>query len=163
MMTPTRAAVTVAAAAFAAAVVSLLVVEQAWPDAAVNAGNTTSAPGVRLVIRSNRVVGLYPGARAPLILAIENRNRFAVRIRSIDVRVAAITNKRRCRGNRMNIRVIRNWHRRVVVAAESSKRLDSRLGNSTTSMFSVVMPHSVVNACQGATFTLRYAAKATRA
>ena len=168
-MARTRAAVIVAAAtaataATAVAGAALVAGERTHGDlGGVSGEGARSAAVIRLVVTSKRVDRLYPGARPPLVLTVHNRYRFAVRIRAIRVRVAAKTSRVSCIGSRQNIHVVRNHFRSFVVPARRSTQVGAPGRRTRKPMFVVAMPHSVVDACQGATFTLRYRAWGTRA
>jgi hypothetical protein len=103
----------------------------------------------RVGITSERVLGLYPGVRRSLILTVHNRDtRHSVRVRRIRVRDVATT-RRGCAPSRRNLR-IRQYRGRVLTIPPRGRR---------RVVLRVRMPYTVANACQRATFKLRYSAQ----
>jgi hypothetical protein len=103
----------------------------------------------RVRITSNRVLGLYPGARKRLILTLHNRDtRHSVRIRRIRVRDVATT-KRGCAASRRNLRIRQYRGRMLTLPPRGRRRV----------VLQLTMPYTVANACQRATFKLRYTAQ----
>jgi hypothetical protein len=103
----------------------------------------------RVLITSNRVLGLYPGARKSLILTLHNRDtRRSVRIRRIGVRDVATT-KRGCAASPRNLRI----------SEYAGDVLTIPPGGGRSVALRMTMPYTVANACQRATFTLRYTAE----
>jgi hypothetical protein len=95
---------------------------------------------------SNGVRGLYPGAKKTLTLTLRNSDpKRAVVVRRVRVRDVGTT-ARGCAPSRRNLR-IRDPRFRVF-------RL--RPGRSRHVFARLTMPNTVVNACQGAVFRLRY-------
>jgi hypothetical protein len=105
----------------------------------------------RVRITSKRVVGLYPGARKRLILTLRNRDtRHSVRIRRIRVDDVGTT-RRGCAPSQRNLRIRQYRGRMLTVPPRGRRRVVVRL----------TMPYTVANACQRATFKLRYSAQTT--
>ena len=97
-------------------------------------------------VKSNRVRGLYPGAKKTLTLTLQNSDRkHSVLVRRVRVRDAA-TSKRGCAASRRNLTIRNPRFRPVRLGPGRSRRVVARL----------TMPNTVSNACQGATFRLRY-------
>ncbi len=94
-----------------------------------------------------RVVGLYPGARTRLVIAVHNRGRRRLRVHSITTR--ARDAKPGCSAK--NVRVAA-FHGRLPVGA-------GRWRNVTVSVR--MLPTTAV-ACQGAVFPLVFSGRATR-
>jgi hypothetical protein len=111
----------------------------------VASGNSRSA---RIV--SNRVVGLYPGARKDLILTLRNPNRNrSIRIRRLRVRDVATT-RRGCAPSPSNMRIRQYAGPAIRIPAGGTQRVRVLL----------TMPNTVANACQRATFKLHYSLQA---
>jgi hypothetical protein len=109
--------------------------------------------GSRLRIRSEPVLGLYPGATRKLTLTIHNRDHHrSVVVYRLRVRNTA-TSRRGCSASRRNLAIRQYAGRPLVVAPRGTRRVVVRL----------TMPYTVANACQRAAFRLRYSARvATR-
>jgi hypothetical protein len=129
---------------FGACIPAALIVARAparWQPA--SAGRYGSG---RVRITSNRVSGLYPGARRTLILTLHNSvSRHAVVVRRLRVRDAA-TSKRGCAPSRRNLRI----------RYPKIGRLRIRPGRSRRVVALLTMPNTVAKACQRAVFRLRY-------
>jgi hypothetical protein len=92
------------------------------------------------------VRGLYPGAKKTLILTVRNSDaRRGVVVRRVRVRDAATT-KHGCAPSRTNLRIRQPSVRPFRLGPHRSRRVVAR----------ITMPNTVVNACQGAIFRLRY-------
>jgi hypothetical protein len=108
-----------------------------------SAGSHGSGP-VR--VKSNRVRGLYPGAKKTLTLILRNSDRkHSVLVRRVRVRDAA-TSRRGCAASRRNLTIRNPRFRPFRLGPGRSRRVVTRL----------TMPNTVANACQGAMFRLRY-------
>jgi hypothetical protein len=97
-------------------------------------------------ISSNRVVDLYPGATRHLILTLRNPNRNrSITIRRVRVR-DVVTTRRGCTASPRNL-VIRQYAGPAIrIPAGATRRVTVPL----------TMPNTVADACQRATFKLRY-------
>jgi len=136
---------------------ALLALPLTLPAAAF--GETTGADGWQLVpsrtsplvrIRGNRVSGLYPGVSKELILTLQSSDhRQSIVVRRVRVRDVATTN-RGCAPTRRNL-AIRQYRGAPIRIPPGQAR------NVTVLLF---MLHTVSNACQRATFRLRYTAQA---
>ena len=106
----------------------------------------------RVAITGVPVTGLYPGATRPLTVKVTNSYPFAITVTPLTTRVRS-TNKLGCTGAATNL----------VVVPAGARSLPIRAHRSKTVLLQVSMPASVANACQGATFSLSFSARATRA
>jgi hypothetical protein len=126
--------------------------------AAVLAGRTPAGwqPGAArqeghgsVPITSNRISGLYPGARKTLTLTLHNfDSRHGIVVRRVRVRDLGTT-KRGCAPSRRNLRIHQPPARAFRIRARGTRRVTALL----------TMPNTVANACQRAVFTLGYTAK----
>jgi hypothetical protein len=97
-------------------------------------------------VKSNRVRGLYPGATRRLILTLRNSDRkHGFVIRRVKVREVATT-KRHCKPSARNLRIHNPTFRAFRLEPGRSRGVAALLA----------MPNTVVDACQGAVFSLRY-------
>jgi hypothetical protein len=104
-------------------------------------------------VTATPVTGLYPGAPARnLALQIKNTYPYAVKITAVKAKIAAATNRPGCAGTRTNLIVS---HRGGPFTIKPKK--------SSPVIMTVVMPLTVVDACQGATFKITFTARAVRA
>jgi hypothetical protein len=122
-------------------------------------GARTGAGGWQLVpgktsplvrITGNRVTGLYPGVRKELILTLHNSDpKHSIVVRHVRVRDFATTS-RGCAPVRRNL------------AIRQYKGAPIRIPHGQTRTVTVLlaMPNTVSDACQRATFRLRYTAQA---
>jgi hypothetical protein len=137
-------------------VLALLALSLTGP--AVVLGDRTGAAGWQLVpsgssplvrITDNRVTGLYPGVSKELILTLHNTDpKHGIVVRHIRIRDIATT-KRGCAPKRRNL-AIRQYKGAPV-------RIP--LGRTRTVSALLSMPNTVSDACQQATFRLRYTAR----
>ena len=104
-------------------------------------------------IKGVPVTGLYPGATRPLKVTITNTYAFPIQVAAPTAKVATTTNKAGCTGAASNLGITSAGLRRLPIRAHKKK----------TVVLQVAMPPTVANACQGATFTISFRAKATRA
>ncbi len=102
-------------------------------------------------VTSTPVTGLYPGASKALTVRIKNTYAYPVKVTSVTTNLAATTTRPGCAGTRTNLVVSR---RGGAIAIAS--------GKSANVVMTVVMPTTVVDACQGATFKLTFTAQAVR-
>lgn len=102
-------------------------------------------------VTATPLTGLYPGATKTLTLQIKNTYPYAVKITAVKTKIAAATNRAGCAGTRTNLIVS---HRGGAFTIKPKK--------STSIIMTVVMPPTVVNACQGATFKITFTARAVR-
>ena len=97
-------------------------------------------------VKSNRIRGLYPGAKKTLTLTLRNSDRkHSVVVRRVRVRDAATT-RRGCAASRRNLTILDPRFRPFRLGPGRRRRVVARL----------TMPKTVTNACQGAVFRLRY-------
>jgi hypothetical protein len=139
-------------------VLALLALSLAGP--AVLLGDRTAAAGWQLVpsgssplvrITSNRVTtGLYPGVSKELILRLQNSDpKHAIVVRRVRVRDIATTN-RGCAPSRRNLAIRQHKGAPVRIPPGQTRTVSALLS----------MPNTVADACQRATFKLRYTARA---
>jgi|SRR5436190_16217672 hypothetical protein len=102
-------------------------------------------------VTATPLTGLYPGASKSLSLQIKNTYPYPVKITAIKTRIAAGTSRPGCAGTRTNLLVSRKGG---AIAVKPKK--------STPVIMTVVMPTTVVDACQGATFKITFTARAVR-
>jgi hypothetical protein len=102
-------------------------------------------------VTSRPVTGLYPGLRRPLTLRIANTYAYPVKVTSLKARVAAATNRPGCAGSAQNLTVIPH-----------AGPIAVRPKKTVPVVMTVVMPATVADACQGATFAITFAAHAVR-
>ena len=137
-------------------VLALLALSLTGP--AVLLGDRTGAAGWQLVpsgssplvrITDNPVTGLYPGVSKELILRLQNSDpKHGIVVRRVRVRDIATTNSG-CAPTRRNL-AIRQYKGAPV-------RIPSGQTRTVTALLS--MPNTVSEACQRATFKLRYTAR----
>jgi hypothetical protein len=97
-------------------------------------------------VKSNRIRGLYPGAKKTLTLTLRNSDRdHSVVVRRVRVRDAATT-RRGCTAVRRNLTIRNPRFHPFRLGPGRRRRVVARL----------TMPNTVANACQGAVFWLRY-------
>jgi hypothetical protein len=97
------------------------------------------------------VTGLYPGAGRALTLQIKNTYPYPVRITAVKAKVAAATSRPGCAGITTNLTVT---HRGGAFTIKPKK--------TAPLIMTVVMPKTVADACQGATFKITFTARAVR-
>jgi hypothetical protein len=103
-------------------------------------------------ITSKTMPGLYPGAKRTLTLILRNRNSTrGVEIQRVRVRNVGTT-KRGCAPAPRNLRIRQPPARMIRIPPRGVGRVKALL----------TMPNTVVNACQGAVFKLRYSARTWR-
>jgi len=102
-------------------------------------------------VTSTPVTGLYPGATRTLTLRIKNTYAYPVKVTSVKTKLAAATTRPGCAGSRTNLLVSR---RGGTIAIKPKK--------TANVVMTVVMPSTVVNECQGATFRITFTAHAVR-
>jgi hypothetical protein len=106
---------------------------------------STSSKGGAFAIRGN-VTGLYPGRKKHFPVTVSNRNRFAIRVTSIRVRVG---NAAGC--SRSNL-VVGNFRGSLRVGAQRTRRV----------WLPITMRRSAPDACMGARLKLTYSGKAVK-
>ena|SRR6185437_655991 len=97
------------------------------------------------------VTGLYPGAGRGFTLQIKNTYPYPVRITAVKAKVAAATNRPGCAGIQTNLTVT---HKGGAFTIRPKK--------AAAVIMTVVMPKTVADACQGATFKITFTARAVR-
>jgi hypothetical protein len=102
-------------------------------------------------VTSSPVTGLYPGLRRTLTVRIKNTYAYRVKVTSVKARVAAATSRPGCTGAAQNL---------IVTPHTGPLAVGPR--KTAAVVMTVVMPLTVANACQGATFTITFAAHAVR-
>lgn len=132
----------------AAAVAVLVVATTALAGAAATRplGKNKRRPAVSFTLRGH-VGGLFPGASRRLVIAVHNRSRRSLRVRSITTRVRDA--KRGCRARNLRVSAFRG---RLRIGPRRSRRVAVR----------VRMLPSAPAACQGAVFRLAFRGRATR-
>ena len=104
-------------------------------------------------VTSSPATGLYPGEPPqPLMLRIKNTYGYAVKITAVKTKLAAATNRPGCAGTRANL-VISHKAGVIVIKPKTTVPV----------VMTVVMPPTVADACQGATFRMTFTARAVRA
>jgi hypothetical protein len=103
-------------------------------------------------ISSSAVTGLYPGATKPLIVRVKNTYAYPIKVPVLKTTLAAVTTRPGCAGTRANLLVSR-----------SGGAITIKPRKTAAVVMTVVMPASVADACQGATFTLTFTARAVLA
>jgi hypothetical protein len=104
-------------------------------------------------VKTSPVTGLYPGEPPqPLTLRIKNTYGYAVKITAVKTKLAAATNRPGCTGTRANLVVS---HKAGAIVIKPKK--------TAAVVMTVVMPPTVADACQGATFRMTFTARAVRA
>ena len=114
-----------------------------WQPASARSGSSG-----RVKITSNRVTGLYPGARKLLVLTLRNRTRRRLAVRRIRIRIASTT-KTGCAPSASNLAIQQPSRRKLRLRARGRRRI----------AVTISMPNSVADACQDAVFKLRYTAQ----
>ena len=135
--------------AAAAGVASHIAVSGASPDR----GRMELIASVRhaVSVTATPVTGLYPGAAKNLALQIKNTYPYAVKITAVKAKIAAATNRPGCAGTRTNLTLT---HRGRAFTINPRK--------AAPVIMTVVMPRTVADACQGATFKITFTARAVR-
>lgn len=103
-------------------------------------------------VTSTAVTGLYPGATKSLTLRIKNTYAFPVKITAVKTKIAAATNSPGCAGTRTNLLVSHKAGTSTIKPKKTTPPI----------VMTVVMPKTVENACQGATFKITFTARAVR-
>jgi hypothetical protein len=112
--------------------------------------SVASANSGPIPIASKHVTGLYPGAKKDLILIVRNPNRNrSITIRRLRVRDVATT-RRGCAPSVRNLQI--RQYRGPAIHIPAGGARDVRV--------ILTMPNTVADACQRATFRLRYSLKA---
>ncbi|HEX3332361.1 MAG TPA: hypothetical protein VHS27_20740 [Gaiellales bacterium] len=104
-----------------------------------------------VTVTATPITGLYPNDSQTMTVQIRNTYTYPVRITAVKTKVAAATNHPGCTGSRTNILVS---HRNGAFTIKPKKAVPV--------MMTVVMPKTVSNACQGATFKFTFTARAVR-
>jgi hypothetical protein len=107
-----------------------------------------SSSSGRVRITSNRVTGLYPGARKQLLLTLRNTTHRRLAVRRIRIRNVSTT-KAGCAASASNLAIPQPAHRTLHIRPGGQRRVTVPIS----------MPNSVADACQGAVFKLRYSAQ----
>lgn len=102
-------------------------------------------------VTSTPVTGLYPGASKNLTLHIKNTYTFPVKVTSVKTKLATATNHPGCAGARTNLLI-----------SSHAGAINIKPKKTKTAIMTVVMPATVVDACQGATFKITFTAHAVR-
>lgn len=102
-------------------------------------------------VTSTPVTGLYPGASRKLTLRIKNTYTYPVKVASVKTKLATATSRAGCAGTPANLLVSRP----AGAIAIKPKR-------TAALVMTVVMPPSVADACQGATFRITFSVHAVR-
>ena len=105
----------------------------------------------RFGIASVPVTGLYPGATRTLTVKVKNIYAFPIKVGPVKAKVKS-SNRPGCTGAASNL----------AVASAGARSLPIRAHRTKTVVLRVTMPRTVANACQGATFSLSFSARATR-
>lgn len=95
--------------------------------------------------------GLYPRASRPMTLTIKNTYSYPVKITAVKAKIAAATNRPGCVGTRTNLLV-----------SHTGGPFTIKPKKSHPVIMTVMMPTTVVDACQGATFKITFTARAVR-
>jgi hypothetical protein len=104
-----------------------------------------------VTVRGVPLTGLYPGATKTLAVTVKNANQFRIKLATVKTTVAAKTSLAGCAGSAMNL---------TVIPPKGALKIAPM--KSATLTLTVKMPLSVVNACQGARFTIAIAVKAVK-
>ena len=97
------------------------------------------------------VTGLYPGAARPLTVKVKNIYGFPVKVGPLRAKVLS-SDRQGCAAAASNLTVVPAGLRSLAI----------RAGRTKTVLLTVTMPATVANACQAATFSLAFSARATR-
>jgi hypothetical protein len=97
------------------------------------------------------ITGLYPGASQTLTVTVKNGNHFKIKLATVKTAVAAKTSLTGCTGSTTNL---------VVTPPKSTLKIAPMKTGKL--LFTVTMPRSVANACQGARFTISITVKAVK-
>lgn len=133
--------------AFPLAAPAAVLGEQIAPPRWYSVASANSRP---IPIVSKPVTGLYPGATKDLILTLRNPNRSrSISIRRLRVRDVATT-RRGCAPSGRNLQIRQYGGPPIHIPAGGARNVRVILA----------MPNTVADACQRATFRLRYSLKA---
>jgi hypothetical protein len=105
-----------------------------------------------VVLKGVPVAGLYPGASKQLSISVKNTTGRAIKVPALKGKLSVKTSRPGCVGTRSNL--ILSWSGKAVTIPDKKAR---------TLALSVTMPATVVDACQGATFTIAVSVRATGA
>jgi len=97
------------------------------------------------------VTGLYPRASKNLTLQVKNTYPYPVKITALKTKIAPATNRAGCAGTRTNL-----------IVSHKGGAFTIKPKKSSPVIMTVVMPGTVVDACQGATFKITFTARAVR-
>ena len=98
------------------------------------------------------VTGLYPGKVKSMTVRITNPYTFSIRVKPLTAAVAKTTGKLGC------VRAPSN----LAVSRASSKTVVIKPHKTVNALLRVTMPRTVVNACQGARFSISLRSSATK-
>jgi len=115
---------------------------------------SSSKKALTFTISATAVTGLYPGANVNLNLTLVNPNKQDLRISALSGELVQ-TSKSGCQPTSRNL---------VVAGYGGSPSLPYRLKGGKSAKVGhlrLTMPNTVVNACQGATFTIKLTGSAT--
>jgi hypothetical protein len=123
-------------------------------------GNGNGAPGKAFTI-SGTLSGLFPGVTSKLYLTVNNPNNQAMTVTNLTATVTSVTKASNapagiCAATAANLVIHAFTGPSFTIAANSSR-------SSSPAYVPVVMPSSVANACQGATFTLSFSGTGAQA
>jgi hypothetical protein len=104
-----------------------------------------------VTVKGVPVSGLYPGAAKTLVVTVKNGNHFKIKLATVKTSVAAKTSLSGCAGSATNLTVTRPKGVLTIAPMKSGKL-----------PLKVTMPRSVVNACQGARFSIAVSVKAVK-
>ena len=104
-----------------------------------------------VTVKGVPITGLYPGASKTLTVTVKNGNHFKIKLATITTAVAAKTSLAGCTGSTGNLTV-----------AHPNGTLKMAPMKTGKLPFTVTMPRSVANACQGARFTISITVKAVK-
>jgi hypothetical protein len=100
---------------------------------------------------SGTITGLYPGATLNLPVLVTNQNNQDIKVNQIQISVIG-TDKSGCAPSASNL----------IPTNYTGPGFNVPRNSSQTIQLPITMPHGAANACQGATFTLKYTGKAVK-
>ena len=133
-----------------AAVTGVGVAFAAWTSTGTGAGTATAATAKNLTVTAGSPTGLYPTGTVTMPVTVTNNNPYKVQLDTIDF-VDATSSAPECTASA------------VTSAGGSYQNVFLAPGGSVSKDLTVSMSNNAEDACQGASFTLRYLATARSA
>jgi hypothetical protein len=116
-------------------------------------GNGNASPGHAFTI-SGAVDGLFPGATSKLFVTVTNPNNQAMTVTDLSATLQSVSDAPGCDASTADLTIGKYTGEDFDVAKNSSA--------SSSGYIPLSLPHTVANACQGATYNLQYSGTAVQ-